>query len=156
MGNYRRNLIFFETNSKWITLWGTIAVLATSIKTLALTSPETFSPVTVFWLNYGACSFLSISVLHGIITPLTMTLPPEHSQKVDRPFYVKQEVVLQPRRPKDIPIQVLDENARRTLGDSMTSKSNLVQKNTENTENTEKVWVIDSTVDDDGIETLYL
>ena len=101
IGNYRRNLLFFETYSRWIALWLFIAVLEALIRILALKKPEIFSAEIVFMLLFGH-SFLCISVLHGIVFPLVMTLPPEETEiKTKCQFYMTRAGELHPRRPEE-------------------------------------------------------
>ena len=94
IGKYRRNLIDFSGNSRYISLWAAYTCVA---MVLGTPLPRTFphlSPTTLFWIHNGN-TLLFIWFFHGLVLPLTMKLPwLFKSQVKDSYFYVRKPIIL--------------------------------------------------------------
>ena len=73
IGKYRRNLIDFEANSRYIFYWMVHILLVVAIRKLASMFPG-ISPVTMFRIYQGN-QLVFIWCIHGIVLPLTMKIP---------------------------------------------------------------------------------
>ena len=86
-GKYRRNLIDFEENSRYISYWLVYAAIASTIRNLANMFP-CISPVTVFRLANGD-NLVFLWLFHGLILPLNMKIPwKSKSPRKASSFYV--------------------------------------------------------------------
>ena len=75
IGKYRRNLIFLEETSRYLSYWAGYAILDGSITMFAMTS-KFASPNLLFWVH-NILAFAFIDVFYGLYVPLHMTLPSE-------------------------------------------------------------------------------
>ena len=89
IGLYRRNLISFEENSRYIFFWSvSLLVQLTAQVMTPIIFPGT-SSLIMFWISHGnGLSF--IWFFHGIILPLTMEVPWKSRRHEKKPaFYVR-------------------------------------------------------------------
>ena len=75
IGKYRRNLIFLEETSRYLSYWAGYAILDGSITMVAMTS-KLASPTLLFWIH-NILAFAFIDVFYGLYVPLNMKLPSE-------------------------------------------------------------------------------
>ena len=75
IGKYRRNLIYLEETSRYLSYWAGYAILDGSITMVAMTS-KLASPTLLFWVH-NILAFAFIDVFYGLYVPLHMTLPSE-------------------------------------------------------------------------------
>ena len=76
IGNYRRNLIFFEETSRYVSWWALFFILQGTVIIIAMTlDSHTLTSNMVFWIH-NILAFAFIDIFHGIIIPLKMTIPP--------------------------------------------------------------------------------
>ena len=68
IGKYRRNLIDFQDNSRYIYCWGLVVIMNLSIRLLDV------SPKTRFWMNRST-GLIVIWFVHGLVLPLSMETP---------------------------------------------------------------------------------
>ena len=79
IGKYRRNLIFLEETSRYLSFWAGYAILDGSITMVAMTS-KLASPNLLFWVH-NILAFAFIDVFYGLYVPLHMTLPSEREME---------------------------------------------------------------------------
>ena len=72
-GKYRRNLIDFEENSRYISYWMAYAAIAITIRKLAMMFPG-MSPDIVFRIAHGN-ALVFLWFFHGLILPLNVKIP---------------------------------------------------------------------------------
>ena len=99
LGRYRRNLLSFQQTSKYLSTMTLIAYFkcGLNIFQLIMTSHGP-SPEAMFWLNNGF-AFLIFPILHGVILPIIMEVPPAHKEVVRRTqFYVRSPGLPSPRK----------------------------------------------------------
>ena len=98
IGKYRRNLIDFEENSRYILFWAIYASSVVTLRKTAMMFPE-ISPVTIYRIGHGT-ALVFIWLFHGLLLPLSMKIPwkSKHPRKASQ-FYVQKPVLL----PLDLP-----------------------------------------------------
>ena len=92
IGKYRRNLIDFEDNSRYILCWAIYTSSVVSMRKTAVMFPQ-ISPVTMFRIGHGS-AIVFIWFFHGLLLPLSMELTWKSKQpKKASPFYVRKPVL---------------------------------------------------------------
>jgi hypothetical protein len=100
IGHYRRNLITLKDTSRYITYWTMFSFVHSALLIVPMTSKTSYmTPEMVFWTT-SLLSFAFINIFHGIILPLSMTVPwrKEGGHDEERPFYTRRPSRLEPRR----------------------------------------------------------
>ena len=93
VGKYRRNLIDFEDNSRYITYWMVYSSILTTGIQLAISAPG-ISPVTIFRIAHGN-SLAFVWFFHGLVLPLSMEIPwKSRGPRKASPFYVRKPALL--------------------------------------------------------------
>ena len=94
---YRRNLIFFEHTSAYITPYVMYALAHGAVMVIQVSFVQ-FPPTVVFWLH-NAIHFGFMEIWHGVLLPLQMTVPPMSKRKhILGLFQVNRPQLLEPRR----------------------------------------------------------
>ena len=99
LGRYRRNLLSFQQTSACLSAMILFAFFKLGLSLIPLlVAPPGLSPKAMFWLNNGSI-FLYINILHGVILPMKMEVPPAHKEVARRTqFYVRSPGLPCPRR----------------------------------------------------------
>ena len=98
IGNYKRNMLSFKTNSKLINLWAIYALLETVIfMTPMLYNNKWLTPEVIFCSHNIMC-FMLIEIVHGIILPMKIVIPWKEKETARPDFYVNKPDILEPRR----------------------------------------------------------
>jgi hypothetical protein len=100
IGHYRRNLIMLGDTSRYITYWTVFAFIDGTLLFIPMIIENTYTtPDMMFWTT-NLLTFAFLDVFHGVILPLSMTVPwrEEGGQDKERPFYTRQPSRLEPRR----------------------------------------------------------
>ena len=101
IGKYRRNLIFLEETSRYLSYWASYAILDGSITMVAMTS-KSASPNLLFWVH-NILAFAFIDVFYGLYVPLHMILPSEKVSEQGPRFELSTAPkTLEPRRYLDV------------------------------------------------------
>ena len=99
LGRYRRNLLFLQQTSNYLSAMTLIPLFKCGVSVFPLImATHGMSPKAMFWLNNGF-AFLFIPILHGVILPMMMEVPPAHKEVSRRTqFYVRSPGLPFPRR----------------------------------------------------------
>jgi hypothetical protein len=128
IGMYRRNLIDFEENSRFIFYWAVYGCLVMTVRKLSRVFPG-LSPVTVFWMSHCHV-LLFVGLLHGIVLPLRMEIPwrPNGPRKMTS-FYVHEPKLPHsplPRSPRTMSPPIIQSSLNSALNTSRVSTENSV------------------------------
>ena len=92
---YRRNLIFLEHTSWYISSYAIFTLVQNAILVLSASFGQ--YPTVLFWVH-NAAYFAFVDILQGLVLPLQMTVPPADKRPEGRSqFYVHKPELLEPR-----------------------------------------------------------
>ena len=99
-GNYKRNLITFEENMKYLKINFVYALLTHLVLNILLFNGEMFSltPEKMSWVQ-NVWNFLYLDIFHGLVLPTKMTIHRNCNlqRNVPKTFWQK-KIILEPRR----------------------------------------------------------
>ena len=92
IGKYRRNLIDFEENSRYILFWAIYTSSVVALRKTAVMFPD-ISPVTIYRIGHGN-ALVFLWLFHGLLLPLSMKIAWKTKQpRKASPFYVREPLL---------------------------------------------------------------